>query len=75
MTRKFEQFSAQFGTSELLMNLEPSRVQENPFCEKHIQDLKRDVTDELERAGLELKREENDRRDGPIDFRYLDLLL
>ena len=27
------------------------------------------------RAGLDLKREENDRRDVPIDFRYLDLLL
>ena len=72
VTRKFEQFSAQFGTSELLMNLALGRVQENPFCEKHIQDLKRDVIDELERAG---KREENDRRDVPIDFRYLDLLL
>ena len=29
----------------------------------------------MERAGLELKRAENDRRDVPIDFRYLDLLL
>ena len=33
LTRKFEQFSAQFGTSELLMNLALGRVQENPFCE------------------------------------------
>ena len=57
------------------MNLALGRVQENPFSEKDIQDLKRDVIDELERAGLELKREENDRRDVPIDFRYLDLLL
>ena len=75
VTRKFEQFSAQFGTSELLMNLALGRVQENPFCQKHIQDLKRDVIDELERGGLELKREENDRRDVPIDFRYLDFRL
>ena len=70
-----ENRSAHFGTSELLMNLALGRVQENPFCEKHIQDLKRDVTDKLERAGLELQRDENDRRDVPIDFRYLDLLL
>ena len=75
VTRKFEQFSAQYGTSELLVNLALGRVQENPFSEKDIQDLKRDVIDELERAGLDLKREENDRRDVPIDFRYLDLLL
>ena len=75
VTRKFEQFSTQYGTAELLMNLALSRVQENPFSEKDIQNLKEDVIDELEQAGLELKREENDRRDVPIDFRYLDLLL
>ena len=73
--RKFEQFSAQYGTAELLMNLALGRIQENPFSEKEIQDRKQDVIDELEPAGLELKREENDRRDVPIDFRYLDLLL
>ena len=65
MTRKFEQFSTQYGTAG----------RENPFSEKDIQNLKEDVIDELERAGLELKREENDRRDVPLDFRYLDLLL
>ena len=75
MTRKFEQFSTQYGTAELLMNLALGRVQENPNSEKDIQNLKEDVIDELERAGLELKREENDRRDVPIDFRYLDLPL
>ena len=75
VTRKFEQFSTQYGTAELLMNLALGRVQENPFSEKDIQNLKEDVIDELERAGLQLKREENDRRDVPIDFRYLDLLL
>ena len=75
VTRKFEQFSTQYGTAELLMNLALGRVQENPFSEKDIPNLKEDVIDELERAGLELKREENDRRDVPVDFRYLDLLL
>ena len=55
--------------------VELGRVQENPFSEKDIQDLKQDVINELERASLELKREANDRRDVPIDFRYLDLLL
>ena len=75
VTRKFEQLSAQCGTAELLMNLVLGRVQENPFSENDIQDLKQDVIDELERAGLELKREENDRRDIPTDFRYMDLLL
>ena len=47
----------------------------SPRHEKDIQDLKQDVINELERAGLELKREANDRSDVPIDFRYLDLLL
>ena len=75
VTRKFEQFSAQYGTPELLMNLALGRVQENPFCEKDIRELKQEIISELEQAGLELKREENDRRDVPIDFRYLDLLL
>ena len=75
VTRKFEQFSTQYGTAELPMNLALGRVQENPFSEKDIPNLKEDVIDELERAGLELKREENDRRDVPIDFRYLDFLL
>ena len=57
------------------MNLALGRVQENPFSENDIQNLKEDVIDELERASLELKRGENDKRDAPIDFRYLDLLL
>ena len=75
VTRKFEQFSAQYGTVQLLVNLALGRVQENPFSEKDIQDLKQDVNDKLERAGLELNRKENDRKDVPIDFGYLDLLL
>ena len=75
VTRKFEHFSAQYGMAELLVNLALGRVQENTFSEKDIQDLKHDVINELERAGLELKREADDRRDVPIDFRYLDLLL
>ena len=75
VARKYEQFSAQYGTAELLTNLALGRVKESPFSEKDIQDLKQDVINELERAVLELKREANDRRDVPIDFRYLDLLL
>ena len=65
VTRKFRQFSAQHGTPEPLMNLALGRVKENPSREKDIQ----------EQTGLELKREADDPRDVPIDFRYLDLLL
>ena len=40
VTRKFEHFSAQHGTPELLMNLALGRVQENPFREEDIRALK-----------------------------------
>ena len=43
LTRKFEEFSAQYGTAELLMNLALGRVQENAFREKDIQVLEQDV--------------------------------
>ena len=72
VTRKFKQFSAQYGTAELLMNLALSRVQENHSA-RNIQDLKQDVVNELEQTGLGLKREVNDRRDVTIDLWYLDM--
>ena len=57
------------------MNLALGRVKENPFNEKDIMYLKHEVLAKLEQTGLELKREADDRRDVPTDFRYVDLQL
>ena len=49
-------FSATFGTVELLMNLAAGRVNEPPFPKDAIDSLRRHITCHLEKSGFPLER-------------------
>ena len=57
------------------MELALSRVKSCPFGDDEIRKLKEEIVDALARVEYELRREEADRADLPMDFRFLDLLL
>ena len=57
------------------MQLALGRVSSCPFADDEIRHLKEEVIATLTTAGIGLFREEGDRKDLPIDFRFLDLLL
>ena len=75
VTEKYKRFSPVHGPPELLMNLALGRVKSCPCNQSDVSALKQEVVRALEQAGFELRRADEDRRDVPIDFRYLDLLL
>ena len=62
-------------TIALLMELGLGRVKATPFDEEEIRALKGEIISCLTGSGLELKKENGDRKDVQIDFRFLDLLL
>ena len=68
-------FAQRVGTTSLLMDLALGRVEKSPFQEEEVPTLKRAVIQEAEAHGHSLKAGPNDRRDVPIDFRFLELLL
>ena len=70
-----KRFSEVFGTTKLLMDLALGRIKECPFPIEAVNSLKKEIVDSLSSRGLNLKREEGDRDELPIDFRFLDLLL
>ena len=57
------------------MDLALGRVKSCPFGADEIKSLKEEIVDSLTSAGNELTRDEADRKDVPIDFRFLDSLL
>ena len=71
----FMAFAEREGSSQLLTDLALGKVKECPFGKGSIRDLKESSLVALGRHGLSLQRNEEDRRDIPIDFRYLQLLL
>ena len=70
-----KRFSEVFGTTKLLMDLALGRIKECPFPIDAVTSLKNEIVDGLSSRGLNLKREEGDRDELPIDLRFLDLLL
>ena len=71
----FSNFCQRRCTAELLMELAMGRVKSCPFGDDEIKCLTDDILATLSEAGHELVREEADRTDLPIDFRFLHLLL
>ena len=57
------------------MDLALGRVKSCPFGADEIKSLKEEIVDSVTSAGHELTRDEADRKDVPIDFRFLDSLL
>ena len=68
-------FSDKVGTPELLALLALGKVSSCPFPPEEIDSLKPGVISFLQTKGSSLERHHEDRRDVPIDFRYLSLLL
>ena len=71
----FMGYAEKHGTTQMLMSLALGRVARCPFGSQSIRELKESTSEALKTLGLELRRDAADRRDLPIDFRYLDLLL
>ena len=68
-------FSRRVGTPALLTSLALGKISECPSSPDSVQSLKHAVIRSLAARGLSLDREEGDREDVPLDFRYLNLLL
>ena len=66
-----KRFSEVFGTTKLLMDLALGRIKKCPFPIEAVNSLKKEIVDSLSSRGLNLKREEGDRDELPIDFRFL----
>ena len=68
-------FVHRVGTTSLLMELALGRVEKSPFKEEEVLALKEAVLREPRTFGHSLKTSPTDRKDVPIDFRFLELLL
>ena len=68
-------FTREHGTTDLLMALALGKAKTCPFPHELITRLKEQTVETLGAHGLTLDRHPDDRRDVPIDFRYLGLLL
>ena len=75
IANKFIAYSNIHGTTELLMQLALGRVESSPFDPDSIRQLKSETLEILAEHGLKLERSSDDRKDVPIDYRYMDLLL
>ena len=71
----YTDFSRRVGSPALLTSLALGKISECPFSSDSVQSLKHTVIRSLAARGFSLNREEGDREDIPLDFRYLDLLL
>ena len=65
------EFSQKFRTMELLMNLAMGRVTESPFPKEAVDSVRNRIICHLEQLGIPLERNEDDRTDTPIDFRFM----
>ena len=72
---KFAKFVDARRTPSLLMKLAMGKVETCPFDDTEIAQLKGIVVAGLASDGFELRRQQGDREDVPIDFRLLGLLL
>ena len=75
VSQLFMDFSRRVSTPALLISLALGKVLESPFFVEDIAALKKIVVEKLAAHGLDLNREDDDRADVPMDFRFLDLLL
>ena len=71
----YTDYSRRVGTPALLASLALGKESECPFSSDSIQSLNQSIVENLSSCGLNLDRQDGDREDVPIDFRYLDLLL
>ena len=75
VAKRYMTYSEKVGTPELLTSLALGKISSCPFPPEEIDALKQGVISFLQTKGLLLGRNHEDRRDVPIDVRYLSLLL
>ena len=68
-------FCQRVRTPELLTSLALGKVSSRPLAAEEIENLKGEVVELLESHGFCLDRDPGDRKDIPIDYRFLSLLL
>ena len=68
-------FAESHGPPQLLMDLALGKVTESPFDADSVEKLKSDVVGYLSSCGYRLVSNPKDRKDVPIDCRFLQLLL
>ena len=68
-------FARKAGTTDLLTKLSLGRVESCPFDASEIQDLRQRIIQALADCGLHLNRAPDDRKDVPVDFRLVQILL
>ena len=64
-----------YCSADVLVSLALGKVTQCPFSADSVTDLKNSIIAEASESGCELRRVEGDRRDVPIDLRFMDLLL
>ena len=68
-------FGDRTGSLQRLVRLAYGKVKSTPFEDSFIRELQRTVRSHLESEGCMIERHADDRRDEPIDYRCIDLLL
>ena len=68
-------YAQKAGPPELLVKLAVGQVESDPFSTSEIGALKEDIVRSLAMHGMGLQRSAQDRKDVPIDFRFMQLLL
>ena len=71
----FMRTAQRIGTTSLLMDLALGRVEDCPFDEREMRNVKEEVIQAAATSGHVLKHRQDDRTDVPIDYRCLQLLL
>ena len=75
VAEKFMSCADLYGPPRLLMDLALGKVSSSPFSPESIAALKFDVVSCLASQGISLMHSDDDRKDVPIDYRFLQLLL
>ena len=75
IAEKFMTYANLYGPPRLLMDLALGKVSSSPFSLESIAALKFDVVSDLASQGISLMPSDEDRKDIPIDYRFLQLLL
>ena len=73
--RLFRAFTNTFTSARLLVELSVGHIKKSPFSDEAVAELKDEIIKLASSHGLELRRDQEDRDDVSIDFRFTQLVL
>ena len=73
--RLFRAFTNTFTSARLLVELSVGHIKKSPFSDGAVAELKNEIIKLASSHGLELRRDQEDRDDVSIDFRFMQLVL